>query len=141
MNYRQEKALRHPILGSMPGNASPQPNTSVQDGQRISVLLTVIADRGTIQANEGRAMWHCAVALLRKGNDAITTEEWTTEAHELARQIGEETLEGVGDRDLLFNAETDEYQLHLYTVLTEEEQEMLPPSTVKSAAAGKRGAD
>ncbi len=139
MNYRQEKALRNPVLGSMPGNSSPQPTTSVQEGQRLSVTLTVIADKGTMQANEGRAMWHCAVALLRKGNDAIMTEEWTPEAHELARQVGEQTLEGVGDRASLFNSETDEYQLHLYTILTEEEQEMLPQSPGKSATSSKRG--
>jgi hypothetical protein len=127
MNYHQEKALRHPILGTMPGSTSAQPRITSQDGYRLSVSLTVIADRGTVQSNDGRAIWHCTVALLKKGSDAITVEEWTPEAHELARQIGEQTLEGVGDRDTLFSTETDEYVLHLYLALTEEEQEMLPP--------------
>jgi hypothetical protein len=127
MNYHQEKALRHPILGTMPGSTSAQPRITSQDGYRLSVSLTVIADRGTVQSNDGRAIWHCTVAILKKGSDAITVEEWTPEAHELARQIGEQTLEGVGDRDTLFNTETDEYVLHLYLALTEEEQEMLPP--------------
>ena len=36
--------------------------------------------------------------------------------------------EGVGDHDTLFSTETDEYVLHLYLALTEEEQEMLPPA-------------
>jgi hypothetical protein len=126
MNYNQEKALRHPILGTMPGGTSAQPRITSQEGYRLSVSLTVIADRGTIQSNDGRAIWHCTVAVLQKGSDAIPVEEWTPEAHELARQIGEETLEGVGDRGTLFNTETDEYVLHLYLALTEEEQEMLP---------------
>ena len=127
MNYHQEKALRHPILGTMPGSTSAQPRITSQDGYRLSVSLTVIADMGTIQSNDGRAIWHCAVAILKKGNEAIPVEEWTPEAPELARQIGEQTLEGVGDRDTLFNTETDEYVLHLYLALTEEEQEMVPP--------------
>jgi hypothetical protein len=126
MNYNQEKALRHPILGTMPGGTSAQPRITSQDGYRLSVSLSVIADRGTIQSNDGRAIWHCAVAVLQRGSDAIPVEEWTAEAHELARQIGEETLEEVGDRSTLFNIETDEYVLHLYLALTEEEQEMLP---------------
>lgn len=128
MNYHQEKALRHPILGTRPGSTSAQPRITSQEGYRLSVSLTVIADRGTVQANDGRAIWHCTVAILRKGNDAITVEEWTPEAHELARQIGEQTLEGIGDRDTLFSTETDDYVLHLYLALTEEEQEMLPPA-------------
>jgi hypothetical protein len=111
----------------MLGSTSAQPRITSQQGYRLSVSLTVIADRGTVQSNDGRAIWHCTVAILKKGSDAITVEEWTPEAHELARQIGEETLEGVGDRDTLFNTETDEYVLHLYLALTEEEQEMLPP--------------
>ena len=127
MNYQQEKALRHPILGTMPGSTSAQPRITSQDGYRLSVSLTVIADRGTVQSNDGRAIWHCTVAVLKKGSDAITVEEWTPDVHELARQIGEETLEEVGDRGTLFNTETDEYVLHLYLALTEEEQEMLPP--------------
>jgi len=127
MNYHQEKALRHPILGMMPGSTSAQPRITSQQGYRLSVSLTVIADRGTVQSNDGRAIWHCTVAILKKGSDAITVEEWTPEAHELARRIGEETLEGVGDHNTLFNTETDEYVLHLYLALTEEEQEMLPP--------------
>lgn len=126
MNYHQEKALRQPILGTMPGSASPQPRITSQDGYRLSVSLTVIADRATVQSNDGRAIWHCTVALLKKGSDAIPVEEWTPEAHELARQLGEETLEGVGHQDTLFSTETDEYVLHLYLALTEEEQEMLP---------------
>ena len=127
MNYNQEKALRHPILGTMPGSTSAQPRITSQDGYRLSVSLTVIADKGTVQSNDGRAIWHCTVAILRKGSEAIPVEEWTPEVHELARQIGEETLEGVGDRDTLFDTETDEYVLHLYLALTEEEQEMLRP--------------
>ena len=127
MNYHQEKALRHPILGTMPGSTSAQPRITSQDGYRFSVSLTVIADRGTIQSNDGRAIWHCAVAIPKKGSDAIPVEDWTLEAHELARQIGEQTLEGVGDRGTLFNTETDEYVLHIYVALTEEEQEMLLP--------------
>ena len=126
MNYNQEKALRHPILGTMPGSTSAQPRITSQDGYRLSVSLSVIADRGTIQSNDGRAIWHCTVAVVQRGSDAIPVEEWTPEAHELARQIGEETLEEVGDRSTLFNIETDEYVLHLYLALTEEEQEMLP---------------
>ena len=125
MNYQQEKALRHPILGTMPGSTSAQPRITSQDGYRLSVSLTVIADRGTVQSNDGRAIWHCTVAMLKKGSDAITVEEWTPEAHALAREIGEQTLEGAGDRDTLFSTETDEYVLHLYVALTEEEQEML----------------
>jgi|GEM_PF-3716831 len=128
MNYHQEKALRHPILGTMPGSTSAQPRITSQEGYRFSVSLTVIADRGTVQSNDGRAIWHCTVAILKKGSDAITVEEWTPEAHELARQLGEQTLEGVGDHDTLFSTETDEYVLHLYLALTEEEQEMLPQS-------------
>jgi hypothetical protein len=127
MNYHQEKALRHPILGTMPGSTSAQPSITSQEGYRFSASLTVIADRGTVQSNDGRAIWHCTVAILKKGSEAITVEEWTQEAHEMARQIGEETLEGVGDRDTLFSTETDEYVLHLYLALTEEEQQMLPP--------------
>jgi hypothetical protein len=127
MNYHQEKALRHPILGTMRGGTSPQPRITSQDGYRLSVSLAVIADRGTVQSNDGRAIWHCTVALLKKGSDAITVEDWTPEAHELARHIGEQTLEGVGDRDTLFNTETDEYVLHLYLALTKEEQELLSP--------------
>ena len=127
MNYNQEKALRHPILGTMPVSTSAQPRITSQEGYRFSVSLTVIADRGTIQSNDGRAIWHCRVAILKRGSEAITVEEWTQEAHKLARQLGEETLEGVGDRDTLFNTETDEYVLHLYLALTEEEQEMLLP--------------
>jgi hypothetical protein len=126
MNYNQEKALRHPILGTMPGSTSAQPRVTSQDGYRLSVSLSVIADRGTIQSNDGRAIWHCTVAVVQRGSDAIPVEEWTPEAHELVRQIGEETLEEVGDRSTLFNIETDEYVLHLYLALTEEEQEMLP---------------
>ena len=110
----------------MPGSTSAQPRLTSQDGYRLSVSLSVIADRGTIQSNDGRAIWHCTVAVLQKGSDAIPVEEWTLEAHELARQIGEETLEGVGDRSTLFNTETDEYVLHIYLALTEEEQDMLP---------------
>ncbi len=128
MNYHQEKAFRRPIVGSMFGSAAPQPRITSQEGHRLSVTLTVIADKGTILANDGRALWHCTVALLKKGSDAITVEEWTPEAHELARQTGEQTLEGVGDRDALFNTETDEYVLHLYSALTEEEQQMLSPA-------------
>ena len=128
MNYQQEKALRHPILGTMPGSASAQPRITSQEGHRLSVSLSVIADKGTIRSNDGRAIWHCTVALLKKGTDAITVEDWTPEAHELARQIGEQTLEGVGDRDTLFNTETDDYVLHVYVALTEEEREMLPPA-------------
>ena len=127
MNYNQEKALRHPILGTMLVSTSAQPRIISQEGYRLSVSLTVIADRGTIQSNDGRAIWHCTVALLKKGSEAIPVEEWTPEAHELAMQIGEETLEGVGDRNTLFNTETDEYVLHLYLALTEGEQEMLLP--------------
>jgi len=127
MNYHQEKALRHPILGTMPGSTSAQPRITSQDGYRFSVSLTVIADRGTVQSNDGRAIWHCTIAILKKGSDAIPIEEWTPEAHELAREIGEQTLEGVGDRGTLFNTETDEYVLHIYVALTEEEQEMLLP--------------
>jgi hypothetical protein len=128
MNYHQEKALRHPILGTMPGSTSAQPRVTSQDGYRLSVSLTVIADKGTIQSNDGRAIWHCTAAILKKGSEAITVEDWTSEAHELAKQIAEQTLEGVGDRDTLFNTETDDYVLHLYIALTEEEQEMLPPA-------------
>jgi hypothetical protein len=127
MNYHQEKALRQPILGTMPGSTSPQPRITSQDGYRLSVSLTVIADRVTVQTNDGRAIWHCTVALLKKGSEAIPVEDWTPEAHELARQIGEQTLGGVGDHDTLFSTETDEYVLHLYLALTEGEQEMLPP--------------
>ncbi len=127
MNYHQEKALRQPIVGRMPGSTSVQPRISSQEGYRLSVSLTVIADKGTVQSNDGRAIWHCAVALLKKGSDAITVEDWTQEAHELARQIGEQTLKGVGDHDTHFSTETDEYMLHLYLALTEEEQGMLPP--------------
>jgi hypothetical protein len=126
MNYHQEKALRYPILGTMPGSTSAQPRITSQDGYRLSVSLTVIADKGTIQSNDGRAIWHSTVAILKKGSDAVPVEEWAPEAHELARQIGDETLEGVGDRDTLFNTETDEYVLHLYLALTEEEQQILP---------------
>jgi hypothetical protein len=126
MNYQQEKALRHPILGTMPGSTSAQPRITSQEGYRLSVSLTVIADKGTVQSNDGRGIWHCTVATLKKGSDAIPVEEWTPEAHELARQIGEQTLEGVGDRNALFNTEADEYVLHLYLALTEEEQQMLP---------------
>ncbi len=127
MNYSQEKALRHPILGTMPGATSAQPRITSQEGYRLSVSLTVIADRGTVQSNDGRAIWHCTVAILQKGSDAIPVEEWTPEAHELAKQVGEETLEGVGDKGTLFSTEADEYVLHLYLALTEEEQAMLPP--------------
>ncbi len=127
MNYNQEKALRHPILGTIPVSTSAQPRITSQDGYRLSVSLTVIADKGTVQSNDGRAIWHCTVAILKKGSEAITVEEWTPEAHELAQQMGEESLEGIGDRDTLFSSETDEYVLHLYLALTEEEQEMLPP--------------
>ena len=126
MNYSQEKALRHPIVATMPGTTSVQPRITSQEGYRFSISLRVIADKGTIQSNDGRAIWHCTVAILKKGSEAIPVEEWTPEAHELAQQIGEETLEGVGDRGTLFNTETDEYVLHLYLALTEEEQEMLP---------------
>lgn len=126
MNYNQEKALRQPIVGRMPGSPSAQPRIISQDGYRFSVSLTVIADKGTIQSNDGRAIWHCTVALLKKGSDAIPVEEWTEEVHEMTRQIGEETLAGIGDRDTLFNVETDEYVQHLYLALSEEEQGMLP---------------
>jgi len=127
MNYNQEKALRQPIVSTMPGSTSVQPRITSQDGYRLSVSLTVIADKGTIQSNDGRAIWHCTVAVLQKGSDAIPVEEWTPQAHELAMEIGEQTLEGVGDRNTLFNTEADEYVLHLYLALTEEEQDMLPP--------------
>ncbi len=127
MNYHQEKALRQPIVGTMPGSTSAQPRITSQDGYRLSVSLTVIADKGTVQSNNGRGIWHCTVAVLKKGSEAIPVEDWTSEAHELAKQIGDQTLEGIGDRDTLFNTETDDYVLHLYLALTEEEQEMLPP--------------
>jgi hypothetical protein len=127
MNYQQEKALRHPILGTMPGSTSAQPRITSQEGYRLSVSLTVIADKGTVQSNDGRGIWHCTAAILKKGSDAIPVEDWTPEAHELARQLAEQTLEGVGDRNALFNTEADEYVLHLYLALTEEEQQMLPP--------------
>ena len=70
MNYHQEKLLRHPILGTMPGSTSAQPRITSQDGYRLALSLTVVADRGTIQSNDGRAIWHCTVALLKKGSDA-----------------------------------------------------------------------
>ena len=63
------------------------------------------------------------------------------EAHELARQIGEQVShEGIGNRDALFSTETNEYVLHAYLALTKEEQEMLPSSqTIKMpATAGEK---
>ena len=127
MNYSQEKALRHPILGTMPGSTSAQPRITSQEGRRISVRLTVIADKGTIQANDGRAIWHCTVAMLKKGSDAIPVEELDAGSARTGKADRGADPRGIGDRDALFSTETDEYVLHLYLALTEEEQEMLPP--------------
>ncbi len=127
MNYHQEKAVRHPLLGTMPGSTSSQPRSTSPEGYRRSAGLTVLADGGIVHSNDDRAVWHCAVAVLKKGSDAITVEEGTPEVHKLAKQLGEEALEGGGDPDTLFSTETDEYVLPRYLARTEEAQEMLPP--------------
>lgn len=128
MNWLQRKAYQQPSLRTDGAPFALRYDT-YEDGIPVSICLTVRGDPETLADHQGRAVWHCSIAIHAPKSHAIPLKLWTQQHRHAAKRGLARALQGVGDHHAPDGWLEGDYALHHFVPLTTKEQDGLNLST------------